>query len=302
MSKIKLIIKNILTLILYSVNNILLFPLGRYRHSVLFPFIQKITPTIEIQLPNTDNKVKFFCPNEITLWRAKTMFEKEPETIEWINTFDLSDTFWDIGSNVGIYSLYAGSKGIKTIAFEPSSANYWVLNQNIFLNNYSSVIQAFPIAFSKSKQLGFFNMSGLDIGGALYKFGTKENLIHLSGVENTVNFHQGMLGFSIDEFVSEFKPDLPNHIKIDVDSIEVEIIMGAQNLLKNKIVKSVLVELDSSEIEDLNLVTDILNKSGLRFLHKKHSIGQTPNDIASNIRLQAFILTKFCRVFRSTFQ
>jgi FkbM family methyltransferase len=275
------IIKNILTFILYSINNIFLFPLGRYRLSVLYSFIQKIIPTVGIQSPNTDNKVKFFCPNEITFWRAKTMFEKEPETIEWINTFDLSDTFWDIGANVGVYSLYAGSKGIKTLAFEPSSANYWILNQNIFLNNYSSVIQAFPIAFSKSKQLGFFNMSGLDIGGALYQFGAKENFIHLSGVENTVNFHQGMLGFSIDEFVSEFKPDLPNHIKIDVDSIEVEIIMGAQNLLKNKIVKSVLVELDSSEKDDVNLVTDILSKSGLRFHHKKHSVDHTPKNLLS---------------------
>jgi len=275
------IIKNILTFILYSINNIFLFPLGKYRHRVLYLFIQKIIPIVGIQLPNTDKKVLFFCPNEITFWRAKTMFEKEPETIEWIDTFDLSDTFWDIGANVGVYSLYSGSKGIKTLAFEPSSANYWVLNQNIFLNNYSSIIHAFPIAFSKSKQLGFFNMSGLDVGGAFYRFGTKENFFHLSDVENTVNFHQGMLGFSIDDFVSEYKPELPNHIKIDVDSIEVEIIMGAQNLLKNKIIKSVLIELDSSEIEDVNSVTDILNKSGLRFLHKKHSVDHTPKNLMS---------------------
>jgi len=281
LSKIKLIIKNILTLILYSINNIFLFTLGKYRHRVLYLLLQKIIPTVGIQLPNTDKKVQFFCPNEITYWRAKTMFEKEPETIEWVDTFDLRDTFWDIGANVGVYSLYAGSKGIKTLAFEPSAANYWILNQNIFLNNYSSVIQAYPIAFSKSKQLGSFNMSDLDVGGAIYKFGEKENFIHLSGVENTVNFHQGMLGFSIDDFVSEYKPDPPNHIKIDVDSIEVEIIMGAQNLLKNKIIKSVLIELDSSEIDDVNLVTDIMNKSGLRFLHKKHSVEHTPKKLIS---------------------
>jgi len=40
-------------------------------------------------------------------WRFKTLFEKEPETIDWINSFRKEDVFWDIGANVGIYSIWA---------------------------------------------------------------------------------------------------------------------------------------------------------------------------------------------------
>ena len=48
--------------------------------------------------------------------------------------------------------------------------------------------------------------------------------------------------FSIGNFVKLFDPRLPNHIKIDVDSTELQILEGAQELLKNEGVKSILVE------------------------------------------------------------
>ena len=49
------------------------------------------------------NKVKFFTPNEMTKWRVDTYFTKEPETLEWIDSFDKNEKiiFWDIGSNIG---------------------------------------------------------------------------------------------------------------------------------------------------------------------------------------------------------
>ena len=52
---------------------------------------------------------KFFITHEIELWRSNTILTKEPETIEWIDNFDQSKKiiFWDIGANIGIYSVYA---------------------------------------------------------------------------------------------------------------------------------------------------------------------------------------------------
>lgn len=35
-----------------------------------------------------DKKIKFFAPNPTTIWRVKTLFTKEPETIEWIDSFE----------------------------------------------------------------------------------------------------------------------------------------------------------------------------------------------------------------------
>ena len=54
-------------------------------------------------------KVFFFTPNNLTEWRVRTFVEKEPDTIEWINNFKTKQKiiFWDIGANIGTYSIYA---------------------------------------------------------------------------------------------------------------------------------------------------------------------------------------------------
>ena len=33
---------------------------------------------------------------------------KEPETLEWINSFEYRENsiFWDVGANIGLYSIY----------------------------------------------------------------------------------------------------------------------------------------------------------------------------------------------------
>ena len=71
-------------------------------------------------------KLVFFTPNEIIDWRVHTLLTKEPETLEWIDQFKGDEiVFWDIGANIGLYSIYAAlkHKNIKIISFEPSVNN-----------------------------------------------------------------------------------------------------------------------------------------------------------------------------------
>ncbi len=48
-----------------------------------------------------NKKINFFIPNAVTKWRVNTLFDKEPETIEWIDNFKNINNeqiiFWDIG-------------------------------------------------------------------------------------------------------------------------------------------------------------------------------------------------------------
>ena len=37
---------------------------------------------------NHSKSIDFFCPNEMTSSRVNTIFSKEPETIEWIDSFE----------------------------------------------------------------------------------------------------------------------------------------------------------------------------------------------------------------------
>ena len=42
---------------------------------------------------------------------SKYFFSKEPETLEWIDNFSKdSSIFWDIGANIGLYSIYNSIK------------------------------------------------------------------------------------------------------------------------------------------------------------------------------------------------
>ena len=106
-----------------------------------------------------DKKIIFFTPNAISKWRINSLFKKEPETIEWIDSFDQSKKiiFWDIGANIGIYSVYAATKfnDIEVVSFEPSTSNLRILSRNISINDLDSKIKInqFPLIDKENQYL-----------------------------------------------------------------------------------------------------------------------------------------------------
>ena len=212
--------------------------------------------------------ISFFCPSEISEWRAKTFFTKEPETIEWIDGLNDGGVFWDIGANVGTYSLYAALRGLSILAFEPSPSNYYVLSKNIEINKMDEKISAYCVALNNVTKLDSFYMANTELGGALNSFGEARDW---QGKVYKASLKQAMVGFSIDDFIKQFNPLFPNHIKIDVDGIEDSIIKGANNTLRNGRLKSVLIELDTARKEYTGEVIDILNDSGFVLSTKEHS-------------------------------
>jgi len=213
-------------------------------------------------------RISFFCPGKIPEWRAKKLLTKEPETIEWINGFNKTDIFWDIGANVGVYSLYAALRGLSVLAFEPSPSNYYLLSRNIEINKMDENISAYCIALNNVTKLDTFYMANTELGGALNSFGEARDW---QGKFFEASLKQAMVGFSLDDFIQQFYPPFPNHIKIDVDGIEDSIIKGANDTLKDSRLKSVLIELDSARKEYTGEVTGILNNAGFVLSKKGHA-------------------------------
>lgn len=213
----------------------------------------------------------FYCFGEIPLWRAETLLTKEPETIEWIDSFEKGDILWDIGANIGCYSLYAAKKGNSVLAFEPSAANYFLLQKNIECNQFDKKIQAFCLAFSDTSEIGYLNMSTIQMGGAINNFGDISDSIECVDEKHDVKFSQGMIGFSIDEFIRYYHIPTPNHIKIDVDGIENKIVRGAKHTLTNKKLKSLLIELDFNHPEYNKEIIRIVEEAGFTLGSKKHA-------------------------------
>jgi FkbM family methyltransferase len=236
---------------------------GRYFLYKLNKKTNDVKQSIKIDGLNLD----FYSPNEINRFRIDTFFTKEPETLTWIDTFKNNEIFFDIGSNIGLYSCYAGKKiKCNTFSFEPSYFNLELLSKNIFINDLSSLIKIIPISLSSEKKISEFNMSTTEWGGALSTFGKK---IAFDGSDLKPIFNYTTISISLDECVSFFNLPQPDHIKIDVDGIEHLILSGAEKVLKN--VKSVLIEVNENLVEQKQACENKLTESGLK-LFKKTSL------------------------------
>lgn len=213
----------------------------------------------------------FAAPSELCEWRAKTIYKKEPYTIDWINGFQSGDIFWDIGANVGMYSIYgAVKKDIKVYAFEPSHFNFAVLSKNIFLNKKSSSVLAFCLAFSDHTTIDYLNLKFLDEGAAHTSF---KNNLNEFGESFVPAYSQYTLGFTVDDYIDFFKLKKPNHIKIDVDGAENSVIKGALKTLLAPELKSILIELNTDlKSEDQEVFNRIIS-SGFKLERSDHPDG-----------------------------
>ncbi len=203
----------------------------------------------------------------MTRWRYETFFTKEPETIEWMNSFKKGDTVFDIGANAGLYSLYAAKRGCRVLAFEPESLNFSLLNKNIHVNHLDDLILGLNIAFSDKDGIDYLYIPKFQSGQALNNFGEARDW---QDKHFEPDFKQSVISFMLDSFLEKYPQFFPNHIKVDVDGLEAKIISNGQRTLKSKILKSLLIEINEESEEDAEAVK-VIESCGLKLKHRKHS-------------------------------
>lgn len=211
----------------------------------------------------------FHTPNWLTKYRAKTLFSKEPETIAWINSFAPNCVFYDIGANVGIYSIYAASKRECTVvAFEPSAPNQDLLVRNIISNKLSNLITVCPIGLSNSDSIlnMYMNLSGYSWGGAHNSLGVNSDQ---RGRPIAEAAQIKLPATKLDSIVKFLELPPPNHIKVDVDGLELLVLSGAKKTLET--VESLMVEIDPLNADSSSAIPKLLNSVGLTL---KNSFGE----------------------------
>lgn len=197
-------------------------------------------------------KILLNISNRMEWCRARSYSTKEPDTLKWINSFSPGDVLFDVGANIGVYSLYAGkffNEKVKVFAFEPESLNYARLNQNIFINKLQDTIIPYCLAIDDKTRFETFYISDFINGASQHSFNNKIDV---------VKHKQGMIGVSMDDLVFEFGFDFPTHIKIDVDGNETLILNGMKKVLMEKKLKTVLIEIN--DLEESKRVIDIFGK------------------------------------------
>ena len=188
---------------------------------------------------------------------------KEPDTIRWIESFKADEVFFDIGANVGAYSLVAslGHAGIVPVyAFEPSAPTFARLCENLTLNHCQDVV---PLSMALSDHTGLerFNYSSLSPGNALHTLGMPFDYKN-ERFEPVARIFT--LTFKLDDLIELFKLPTPTHLKIDVDGLELAIIRGAWATIRDSRVKSILVEVREDSRESQQIIR-LVNDAGLTY-------------------------------------
>jgi len=222
---------------------------------------------------NSSNKyinLKIFIPNWICKFRAETFSTKEPETLSWIDNQPKNGVFFDIGANIGLYSLYYASvKKGNVYAFEPSVFNLELLAKNIYINKLQNKIHIISNPLTQENHFSDFNLSSTEKGGALSSFGVDYGF---DGKRMDKVLSYKTLGFSLDYLLEKkIIPEVPTLIKMDVDGIEHLILAGAKKTLKNAKCKTVLIEVNDNFESQRRAITAILRKSGFSCSQKEQS-------------------------------
>lgn len=200
--------------------------------------------------------ILFTMYGETTEFRVRTLFTKEPETIAWIDTFKPGEVFWDIGANIGCYSLYAAKKKDLVVqAFEPSPANFWLIVRNTAINKFDKMT-CYPFALSASSGIYFWEPH--------ISAGSADNQLLKTGKAACTQ------AYRIDELVKYPSVEFPNHIKLDVDGIERLILEGSGDTLKDKRVLSLMCEVNENDSQETRGIVEFLSAQGFSLPVTRH--------------------------------
>ena len=224
------------------------------RDNLIYSISEKLEKNFYNEINVKNFTIKFYAPTLVIKWRFDTILSKEPETIEWIDGFNNSTEFifWDIGANVGLYSLYTARKykNSKIISFEPSTSNLRVLSRNISLNNLSNKIRINQLPlFDKNLDFNLMKEKKFIEGGALNAFSVDHDY---QGKKFFSENSYKIMGTSINYLIDNNILEIPDYIKIDV-------------------IKSICIELNEDFKDQLDLSLKILKNNNFVIRQKKHA-------------------------------
>ncbi len=206
--------------------------------------------------------VQCYIASSVELRRSQREFE--PQMYNWLKNFKPGEVFYDIGANIGMFSLTAAkihNKQVAVYAFEPSFSTFASLVRNVIANHFGDVIFPFSFALGSVQGLRNFNYTDIASGASVH---TLDTVVNQTGSEFTPAFSQRVVSYSLDEMVRSFDLPSPTHIKIDVDGGEHEIIAGMKQILNGVGIKSVMIEITEvhKDDEQVKEIVDIFKNAG----------------------------------------
>ena len=230
---------------------------------------------VVIPLDYTGHDLKIGCESWTELRRRSQSAEKEPELVDWIESWVRpGDVLFDIGANVGTYSLIAAARhgeAVRLFAFEPSYINFAQLVKNIFLNRLETVITPLPFALADRTELAALALSDVDEEGRGWNYLSRfvEEGVSSDKVDPQKVRHQSVLVYRLDECIDRLALPMPHHWKLDIDGFELALLKGSARTLASPQLRSIHAELNPSapDFKDSLL---LLESHGFRAQRESH--------------------------------
>ncbi|MCD6528143.1 FkbM family methyltransferase [bacterium] len=134
--------------------------------------------------------------------------------------------FFDIGANIGIFSILSGlkEKNIEIYTFEPASETFKVLKENIKLNNLQNI---------KAFQIGIGDYRGKAVLKINARWSDGLNTIgRATHPECKIVGKEEILITTLDDFIKEHSVKKVDIMKVDVEGAELLVFQGAKKLLR----------------------------------------------------------------------
>jgi FkbM family methyltransferase len=141
-----------------------------------------------------------------------------------------SDHFYDIGANVGSYTILASAvKGCKSYSFEPLGDTFQSLLDQIKINRIENIVNANNCGIgSKSDNLEFTT-----------NLNTKNKV-------NTDPNNKNVIKVPVIALDDNFVPTQNSAVKIDVEGFEKFVLLGGRKFFKNEKISALIVETNES--------------------------------------------------------
>jgi FkbM family methyltransferase len=249
----KLIYSNALNPILRGLNKIL---------KPLLPEQLKLPPAGQIKLTNKDGVELLIKTNQtsyltqLLYWNGYRDFEY---TALFLDLIKRVNVFYDIGANIGYYSLLAAmeNKAIEVVGFEPASGPLHYFKENVKVNNFDK-IKVESLALSQQEgEIIFYEVKNKKYSYLEHNLAGESNAGSKTAGRNFVP--NTVKTTTLDAYVKQNQQKPIDLIKMDTEGTEHLILQHADLVLKEMkpiIICETLFDTIETELEKIMLQYD----------------------------------------------
>lgn len=183
-----------------------------------------IRDVVPLQLPATSTPYGFrlITPRYRNM-KIGSYEDEELSCLRRVMITERIEALVDVGANVGLYSCYALSRGLRAIAFEPLPRNLSYLCRNIFENGWQELCEVWPVAVASKPGLQTLYDGGGGAAASLTR--------GWAGINP--KFNSVVPAVSLDVAIASRFKGKKLFVKIDVEGAELEVLRGGTELLMN---------------------------------------------------------------------